>query len=246
MSEDTSVTPEARRSPPHAQDFADTLATFGTRAGGLAAREAVRRLKKYGRNEPPQAARQSVALRFLTHFNHVLINVLIGAAAFTYFLGHPVDTAVILAVVLANAVIGFVQEGKAENAMVAIRQMLAPKAAVLRDGRRASIDGAEVVPGDIVLLEAGDKPPADMRLIAAHGMRAQEAMLTGESVAVDKDILPTAADAPLGDRRGMVFGGTLITAGQGRGVVTATGSRTEIGRISGMLSDVEVLTTPLA
>ena len=183
MPEDTSVMPEAQDLPPHAQDSTDTLAALKTRAEGLAAREAARRLKEYGRNEPPQATRQNVVLRFLAHFSNVLIYVLICAAAVTFLLGHLVDTAVILAVVLANAVIGFVQEGRAEKAMEAIHQMLAPKAAVLRDGRRVSIDSAEVVPGDIVLLEAGDKPPADMRLIAAHGMQAQEAMLTGESVA---------------------------------------------------------------
>ncbi|MEL6693198.1 MAG: HAD-IC family P-type ATPase, partial [Pseudomonadota bacterium] len=154
-------------------------------------------------------------------------------------------TAVILAVVLANAVIGFVQEGRAEKAMDAIQQMLAPQAAVLRDGQRIAVDSTEVVPGDIVLLEAGNKPPADMRLLFARGVQAQEAMLTGESLAVDKDTRPCAVDAPLGDRHGMVFGGTLITAGQARGVVTATGASTEIGRISGMLSQVETLETPL-
>ena len=245
MPDDPGFPTEALEHLPHTQDSADTLAALNTTANGLTSDQAARRLVKYGRNAPPPPRRQNVILRFLAHFNNVLIYVLIGSSVVTFLLGHMVDTVVILAVVLANACIGFVQEGRAEKAMEAIQQMLAPKASVLRDGRRVSIDGSEVVPGDIVLLEAGDKPPADIRVIEAHGLQAQEAILTGESVAVDKDDVPSAADASLGDRRSMLFGGTLITAGQGRGVVTSTGTRTEIGRISRMLSDVEKLTTPL-
>ena len=141
--------------------------------------------------------------------------------------------------------IGFVQEGKAETAMAAIRGMLAPRAAVLRDGQRQSVDGASLVPGDIVLLEAGDKVPADLRLIEARGLAAQEAILTGESVAVEKTPDPVAAAAPLGDRRSMLWSGTLVTQGTARGLVAATGSSTEIGRIGGLLAGVEQLTTPL-
>lgn len=221
------------------------LAALGTDRQGLSSEEAARRLERFGKNAPPQAPKTAAIIRFLAHFNHVLIYVLIGSALVTYLLDHLVDTAVILAVVLANAVIGFVQEGRAEKAMAAIHEMLAPHAAVLRDGRRVSLDSTLVVPGDIVLLEAGDKPPADMRLFEAQGIQVQEAMLTGESVAVDKGTAPTDAQSQLGDRAGMAFGGTLITAGQGRGVVTATGSNTEIGRISGLLSHVETLETPL-
>ena len=147
--------------------------------------------------------------------------------------------------VLANAVIGFVQEGKAEQAMDAIRQMLAPHANVVRGGERARIEGEKLVPGDIVLLEAGDKVPADLRLISAHALGVQEAILTGESVPVEKHLKPVAQAAPLGDRSCMVFSGTLVTSGQGKGVVVATGSHTEIGRISGLLAQVETLSTPL-
>jgi P-type E1-E2 ATPase len=152
---------------------------------------------------------------------------------------------VILAVVLANAVIGYLQEGKAEAAMAAIRGMLAPRAAVLRDGRRATVDGADLVPGDVVLLEAGDKVPADLRLLEARGLAAQEAILTGESVPVEKGVEPVAPDAALGDRRSMLWSGTLVTQGTARGLVVATGQRTEIGRIGGLLAGVEQLTTPL-
>lgn len=245
MSKDCPARSADSNVPPHAQDCDDAIAGLESRKMGLTAREAASRLEQYGPNAPPKAAKKTALLRFLAHFNHVLIYVLIGAAGVTYLLGHMVDTAVILAVVLANAVIGFVQEGRAEKAMEAIQDLLTPHASVLRDGRRASVESTDIVPGDVVLLEAGDKPPADMRLFQSRGMQAQEAMLTGESVAVDKDTALSAPDAPIGDRHGMVFGGTLITAGQGRGVVTSTGKNTEIGRISGMLSDVEKLETPL-
>jgi len=184
-------------------------------------------------------------VRLLLHFHNILIYVLLGSAVITGALGHIVDTLVILAVVLGNAVIGFVQEGKAEKAMAAIRRMLAPRASVLRDGHRRTVDGEALVPGDVVLLEAGDKVPADLRLLQALNLQIQEAMLTGESVPVEKNTRPVASDASIGDRACMAYSGTLITSGTGRGVVVATGAQTEIGRISGMLSRVEVLTTPL-
>ena len=185
-------------------------------------------------------------VRFLRQFHNVLICVLIGAAVVTGALQHWVDTGMILAVVLANAVIGFIQEGKAEAAMAAIRRMLAPRAAVLRDGRRVSVDGADLVPGDIVLLQAGDKVPADLRVLEARGLAAQEAILTGESVPVEKGQTPVAADAALGDRRSMLWSGTLVTQGTARGLVVATGQSTEIGRIGGLLAGVEQLPAAIA
>jgi calcium-translocating P-type ATPase len=230
---------------PHARPAADCLADLETTATGLTSAEAARRLAAHGPNRLPEAQTRGPLRRFLAQFNNVLIYVLIGAAIVTGALQHWVDTGVILAVVLANAVIGFVQEGKAETAMSAIRRMLAPRAAVLRDGLRATVDGAALVPGDIVLVEAGDKVPADLRLIEARGLAAQEAILTGESVPVEKSTPPVAADAPLGDRRSMLWSGTLVTQGAARGVVTATGPATEIGRIGGLLAGVEQLTTPL-
>ena len=212
---------------------------------GLSPDDAEARLAAYGPNQSPEPPRRSVIVRFLLHFHNILIYVLIGSAVITALLDHWLDTFVILAVVVANAIIGFIQEGKAEKAMDAIRQMLAPHASVLRGGERHSIEGAAVVLGDIVLLEAGDKVPADLRLLVAHGMQIQEAILTGESVPVEKHSEPVAVDAPLGERSCMAFSGTLVTSGQGHGVVVATGVSTEIGRISGLLSTVEVLTTPL-
>ena len=230
---------------PHAAPTADCLAGLAATPDGLTTTEAALRLDKHGPNRLPEVRARGPVVRFLRQFHNVLIYVLIGAAVVTGTLQHLVDTGVILAVVLANAVIGFIQEGKAEAAMAAIRGMLAPKATVLRDGRRVSVDGADLVPGDIVLLEAGDKVPADLRVLEARGLAAQEAILTGESVPVEKGQTAVAADAALGDRRSMLWSGTLITQGTARGLVVATGHATEIGRIGGLLAGVEQLTTPL-
>ena len=221
------------------------LAALEATPAGLSESESQARLKTYGPNSLPEPHRRSAFTRFLMQFHNILIYVLLGSAVITMLLDHMVDTLVILAVVIANAIIGFIQEGKAEQAMAAIRQMLAPLASVLRDGDRHTVEGEKLVPGDIVLLEAGDKVPADLRLLKTHGLHVQEAILTGESLPVEKQTRPVAADAALGDRSCMAFSGTLVTSGQCRGMVVATGSKTEIGRISGMLSAVETLTTPL-
>jgi len=229
----------------HAITAADALDALAATADGLSAEAAARRLAAHGPNRLPEPPKRNPVLRFLSHFHNVLIYVLIASAAVTAALQHWVDTGVILAVVIVNAVIGYIQEGRAERAMDAIRGMLAPRSAVLRDGRRMSVDAADLVPGDIVLVEAGDRVPADLRLIEARGLKAEEAILTGESVPVDKGTAPVPADASLGDRTPMLFSGTLVAAGAGRGVVAATGKDTQIGRISGMLGRVETLTTPL-
>ena len=230
---------------PHARETIDCLSDLNTGANGLTAEQAVQRLADYGPNRLPEVKLRGPFRRFIAQFHNVLIYVLLCAAIVTTFLQHWIDTGVILAVVLANATIGFLQEGKAEAAMAAIRQMLAPRAAVMRNGQRVTINGADLVPGDVVLLEAGDKVPADLRLIEARGLSAQEAILTGESVPVDKATAPVAMDAPLGDRRSMLWSGTLVTQGTARGLVTATGPATEIGRIGGLLAGVEQLMTPL-
>lgn len=229
----------------HALSKDDALRSVGAVATGLTSAEAARRLAEHGPNRLPEAPKRNALVRFFAHFHNVLIYVLIASAAITAALQHWVDTGVILAVVLANAVIGFVQEGRAEQAMEALRGMLAPRSAVLRDGRRHSVDAADLVPGDIVLVEAGDRVTADLRLIEARGLKAEEAILTGESVPVDKGTAPVADRAALGDRTSMLFSGTLVVAGAGRGVVGATAAATQIGRISGMLSEVRTLTTPL-
>lgn len=222
-----------------------TLEKLESSAEGLTQAEANTRLTKFGPNRLPQASRRNPLVRFLVHFHNILIYVLIASAVITTLLGHWVDTGVILAVVIVNAVIGFIQEGKAEQAMNAIREMLAPRANAIRGGQRITVEGEDLVPGDIVLLEAGDKVPADLRLLVVHGLSIQEAILTGESVPVEKHIESVADNAPLGDRSSMAYSGTLVTSGQAKGVAVATGTKTEIGRISGLLSKVETLTTPL-
>ncbi|AWI82881.1 carbonate dehydratase [Alloyangia pacifica] len=233
-------------SPPlHALPPGAALDRLETAASGLSAAEAARRQARYGANVLPEPTQRPAVLRFLRQFNNVLIYVLIGSAMVTAALHHWVDTGVILAVVLINAVIGFVQEGRAEDAMAAIRRMLAPRTLVLRDGKRKSIDVAGLVPGDIVFVDAGALVPADLRLLEAHALKVQEAVLTGESVPVEKSTAPVAEDSALGDRSPMLHSGTTVAAGTGTGVVTATGPATQIGQISGMLARVETVRTPL-
>lgn len=229
----------------HSISIDNALQQLNTSTDGLQRDEVDARLAKYGANQLQAATKRNALTRFLLQFHNILIYVLMGCAAVTAVLDHWIDTGVILAVVMANAIIGFLQEGKAETAMDAIRHMLAPHANVIRGGERVNIEGEHLVPGDVVLLEAGDKVPADLRLLSAHGLSVQEAILTGESVPVEKRITPVGEGAPLGDRTCIAFSGTLVTSGQGQGVVVATGSQTEIGRISGLLSEVEMLTTPL-
>ncbi|HWP01537.1 MAG TPA: HAD-IC family P-type ATPase [Methylococcus sp.] len=212
---------------------------------GLTEAEAVDRLRRFGPNELPKPRRPSAWLRFLLQFHNVLIYVLLASASVTALLGDWVDTAVIVGVVVINALIGFIQEDKAEAALEAIRDMLSLSAVVLRDGRRQTIAAERLVPGDIVLLQSGDKVPADLRLLKAKNLRIQEALLTGESEPVEKAVEPVAADAVPGDRFCMAYSGTLVTYGQGLGVVVGTGGDTEIGRIGALLSRVEAVTTPL-
>jgi calcium-translocating P-type ATPase len=212
---------------------------------GLPSSEAESRLQEYGPNRLPEEVGESAFVRFVKQFHNVLIYILIAAAVFTAILGEWIDTGVILAVVLVNAIIGFVQEGKAEQALEEIRRMLSQEADVMRDGRRQRVAAETLVPGDIVLLESGDRVPADLRVVQAREARVEEAALTGESEPVAKGPDPVAEDALLGDRRSLVFSGTILTSGRLRGVVVATGERTEIGRIGEMVSRVEKLTTPL-
>ncbi len=230
---------------PHTLSPEACLAALDAGADGLSSAEAARRLGICGPNAITVVAGPGAVTRFLMQFHNVLIYVLLAAAGVTAALQHWVDTGVILAVVLVNAVISFIQEGKAEEAMKAIRQMLAPKAAVLRDGRRVTVEAGQLVPGDVLLLEAGDKVPADLRLLEARGLSAQEAILTGESLPVGKDTAAVAGAAALGDRHSMLWSGTLVTQGTARGLVVATGAGTEIGRIGGLLNATEQLTTPL-
>jgi len=224
---------------------ADTVAGQQTAPRGLSGAEAGRRLAEHGPNRLTPPKKRGPLLRFLLQFHNVLIYVLLGAAGVTGALGHWVDTGVILGVVVINALIGFIQEGKAEKSLDAIRNMLSLHAMVLRDGRRQEIDATDLVPGDIVLLASGDKVPADLRLIELRNLRIEEAALTGESDPVEKAPDAVAENSPIGDRTCMAYSGTLVVFGQGRGVVVATGDATEIGRIGRMLAEVEAVETPL-
>lgn len=236
----TSLAEQAHR------EAADTvMQRLDVSARGLNDDEAARRLAAHGPNRLPAAARPGLMRRALAQFNNVLIHVLLAAAVIAVLLGHVVDAGVIVAVVLVNALIGLIQEGKAEKAMDAIRNMLAPTVSVLRNEQRRTLAADALVPGDVVFIEAGDRVGADLRLLNAHGLQIQEAILTGESVPVEKNVTPVSGEVGLGDRRCMAYSGTLVTSGQGRGVVVATGSHTQIGRISGLLAGVETLTTPL-
>jgi magnesium-transporting ATPase (P-type) len=229
----------------HARPADAAIDDLATRPEGLTQDEAARRRATSGPNrlQPPPA--RSPLLRLLAQFHNVLIYVLLGAGLVTAALQHWIDAAVIFGVVFINAVIGFVQEGKAERALDAIRDMLSPNATLMRDGRRVVLPAEEIVPGDVVLLQSGDKVPADLRLIRAKGLQIQEAVLTGESLPVEKGTAPVAEDAALGDRSSMAWSGTLVTRGQASGIAVATGERTEIGHISALLGRVEALTTPL-
>lgn len=202
-------------------------------ADGLTTAQATMLLSRHGRNVIPAGKKRGAALRFLSQFNNVLIYILIFSACITFMLHHWVDTAVIVSVIFINALIGFIQEGKAEDALAGIHRLLSPQALVLRDGQQRHIDAALLVPGDRVLLAAGDKVPADIRLDAANSLRIQESILTGESLDIEKSSGAAA------------YAGTLVTYGNGAGIVTATGRSTEIGRISQSIGEVEAPETPL-
>ena len=229
----------------HVRSADEALAGLQTTRQGLDPDEAARRLREHGPNQLPESGGRSKLLRFLGHFHNALIYFLLAAAVAAAILGHLIDASVIVAVVLVNAIVGYVQEGKAERALDAIRGMISPQASAIRGGARIRVAVADLVPGDIVLLEAGDRVPADLRLVRARALRVDESALTGESVAAEKLDAPVAANAALGDRSGMAYSGTLVAAGQGMGVVVATGSATEIGRISTLIGSVQTLTTPL-
>lgn len=229
----------------HARTGEEVLQSLASRPDGLSAGEASDRLAAHGPNVLPPPRTRHPLLRFLAQFHSTLIYVLLAAAVAAAVLGHALDAAIIAAVVGVNALVGFLQEGKAEKALAAIRSLVSPRAHVLRDGQRLSVPVADLIPGDVVLLEAGDRVPADLRLLRARGLLVDEALLTGESVVAQKQELPARPQAALGDRHSMAFSGTLVAAGQASGVVVATGERTELGKIGTLLSSVEDTTTPL-
>ncbi len=212
---------------------------------GLDAAEAAGRLTTYGPNRLPEGKKKGPLARFLAQFNNVLIYVLLTAGFVKLMLSLWLDASIIFAVVILNSLLGFLQEGRAEKALDSIRNMLSAEARAVRGGEARLIPAEDLTPGDIVLLESGDKIPADLRLIDAKNLRTEEAALTGESVPAEKTIDPVVANATVGDRENMAFSGTMVVSGRATGVVVATGSQTELGRINQMLAEVSVLETPL-
>jgi Ca2+-transporting ATPase len=212
---------------------------------GLEPAEAARRLELHGPNQLPASKGAGPLRRILTQINQPLVWLLLAAGAVAAVLGQGVDAAVILGVVAVNAAIGFVQEAKALEAMAALAGSMVAQTVALRGGAQETLAAGELVPGDIVLLRAGDKSPADLRLVSGRELRLDESALTGESVPVDKSAEAVAASTVLAERANMIYSSTLATHGQGRGVVVATGTATEIGRISRLMSEVQELQTPL-
>ncbi|GAA5120852.1 HAD-IC family P-type ATPase [Haloechinothrix salitolerans] len=224
----------------------DVVAELGTdTATGLTA-EQVRDLReRYGPNTLPRHRGRGLFRRWLDQFTNPLVIVLIAASAVTIAIGHYVDAGVIAAVVLLNAIVGFVQENKARQALDAISDLVRMDCHVLRDGRRMVVPSEELVPGDMVLLDAGDRVPADARVVAAHDLKCDESALTGESRPVRKSSDVVAGDVPLAERTNMVFSGTMVTHGTGTAVVVATGEATEIGMVRGLVASATAPLTPL-
>ncbi|PSJ23615.1 carbonate dehydratase [Halomonas sp. ND22Bw] len=229
----------------HALSAEEALDRQQSHPRGLSDEAVAERRRRFGPNRLPQARPRSAWRRLVSQFANLLIVILIVAALGSLALGAIVDAIAILSVVAIIALVGYVQEGRAEQALARIRDLLAPSAQVLRGGRRQEVPAEALVPGDIVLLESGDRVPADLRLLEARRLRHQEATLTGESLPVDKGTAAVAENAELGDRSSMAYAGTLVAQGSARGLVVATGADTELGRISALLGRVEPLRTPL-
>lgn len=239
-----SLRPEVAE-PWHSEPAHRILERLGSGPQGLDADEAAARLARHGPNRLPRQPARGPLVRFMAQFNNLLIYALLAAVVLAIATGHVSDAMVVLAVVVLNAVIGFLQEGRAERALDGIRSMIAPTASVVRSGQRLTVPAEDVVPGDIVWLEAGDRVPADLRVIRASQLRIDEAVLTGESVPVEKAATAAAAGAALGERSSMAYSGTFVAAGQGLGVAVATGAASELGRIGELIGSVEQLRTPL-
>jgi len=212
---------------------------------GLDLFEIQARQQRYGPNSLPMQVGHGPLVTFLLQFHQPLIYILLVAAGITAALNEWIDAGVIFGVVLVNAVIGFLQESKAAKALEALAKMTVTEARVLRSGEMHNVPSVELVPGDVVLLQSGDKVPADLRLFRSRDLQIDESTLTGESVPVEKSPDPLSAETPLAERRNLAFSSTLVTYGQGRGIVFATGAMTEVGRISDLVSTADVLQTPL-
>jgi magnesium-transporting ATPase (P-type) len=229
----------------HARPARDALDRLQSSRAGLSEEEAARRLERCGANALPKGGGNEALTILLRQIRDPLIYVLLASTGLAILTGKVVDGLVIGGVVVLNALIGFVQEYRASQAIEALTTMVPTEVVAVRGGRKRSLSATELVPGDIVLLQSGDKVPADLRLIEQRGLRVEEAALTGESVPVEKATEPVPEDAVIGDRRSIAYSGTLVTAGTATAVVVATGPETELGRISRMLGEASKLETPL-
>ena len=230
----------------HALKAEEVLSHLKVEDRGLTSAEAKRRLEQYGPNQLKEAPRPTFLQMLWEQLNNFVVILLIVASLVSGLLGDYVEAAAIMAIVVLNAVLGIVQERRAEEALAALKKLAAPDAQIVRDGKRVSIPSYELVPGDIVFLETGNFVPADIRLLEAVNLRVEEASLTGESLPVQKNAATILdKNVPLGDRKNTAFMGTLISFGRGRGVVTSTGMRTQLGLIASMLQNVEAEETPL-
>ncbi|MGB7294410.1 MAG: cation-translocating P-type ATPase [Candidatus Aminicenantales bacterium] len=230
----------------HAEDVVKVLHRLRTDPRqGLTSEEAEKRLNRFGPNELRQEEKTSPFSLFLSQFKNVLIIILLAAIVLSVLIGEVLDAVMIGAIVMFSALLGFFQEYKAEQALEALKRMLAPMITVLRDGKEEEIPSRELVPGDILLLEAGDKIPADARLVEVHSLSCDEAALTGESIPVRKETAPLRSMIPASDRKNMVFAGTIVTYGRGKAAVTETGMNTEFGRIAEEVAAAETKETPL-
>lgn len=235
--------PKAR--PWYQHQSEDVFAGLQSSPQGLTTDEAQARLAAHGPNTLPQKKTQPAWLKFLAHFNDMLIYILLAAAVITAVMGHWVDTFVILGVAVINAFIGFIQESNAEKSLKGIQNMLSNDAVVMRNGEIMRVQGEAIVPGDVVMLRPGDRIPADLRLFEVHNLRVEEAILTGESTVVAKSSDALEGEKALGDRLNLAFSGTTVSSGTASGVVIATGRDTELGHINDMMSHIETAKTPL-
>src|SRR4030066_652314 len=230
----------------HQKNINNVIEELKSSPQGISSEEAVRRLGEYGPNELKEKAKKTIFMMFLDQFKDFMIIVLIAAAVISGFIGELSDTIAIIVIVILNAVIGCIQEYRAEKAMAALKKMAAPSATVIRNGMPETVSASQLVPGDVVILEAGKIVPADMREIDSAQLKVEEAALTGESEAVEKHTNALHDEhLPIGDRKNIVYKGTFVTYGRGTSIIVATGMNTELGKIATLLQEEEEVKTPL-